>query len=434
MFVKAAVAEKTSGQPTQPPSSYRSPTPKPWALKPGEDRSVVVPHHNFPDDRLMASLVPLYFSHVNLFLPLLHRPRFEEGMNQRLHLHDDGFASTVLLVCALGSLYLTDPGVSSQDREQLGWKWYDQVELCGHSLRRQPTLYDLQAYCLAAHFLHCTANPRACWNIVGFGLYLAQDIGAHRRKATEPKITVEEELEKRALWILLLFDAQASGALGRGTVLDPLEINVNLPSALPGENSSGLDRRISDNFAYFNCLLNLFRFQTFIWRNLYANKRSRWMEKLPKLRLIVDELDATLDTWFTSIPKHLLWDPHRAGDLLFDQSAILYCLYYYTRILLHRRFIPAMDSESPPVPSGWVIATAAARECISIADIQRRRRPNNPLLFSQSPVFNSAMVLLLKLWNDSEENEDVAEDVAYIHTSIDVLKFQREQWPSSGFF
>lgn len=97
----------------------------------------------------MVLLVSLYFSHINRFIPLLHPPRFIEGMNQRLHEHDHGFASTLLLVCALGSLYLTDStGLSRQDRAQMGRKWYDQVELCGHSFRQEPTLYDLQAYCV----------------------------------------------------------------------------------------------------------------------------------------------------------------------------------------------------------------------------------------------------------------------------------------------
>lgn len=117
-------------------------------------RAAHLKRREFPDDPLMASLVSLYFSHVNPFIPLLHRPRFVEGLNQRLHIHDPGFASILLLVCAVGSLYLTDPGLSRQDREQLAWKWYDQVDLGGHPLRHEPTLYDLQAHCVRR--LPCT--------------------------------------------------------------------------------------------------------------------------------------------------------------------------------------------------------------------------------------------------------------------------------------
>jgi hypothetical protein len=68
-------------------------------------------------------------------------------MNQRLHMRDLGFGTIVVLVCSLGSLYLTEPTMSNIDRQKLAWKWYNQVELCGHSLRHPPTLYDIQAYC-----------------------------------------------------------------------------------------------------------------------------------------------------------------------------------------------------------------------------------------------------------------------------------------------
>jgi hypothetical protein len=104
-------------------------------------------HLTFPQEHLLSSLISLYFVNVNIFIPVLHRPSFEDALARRIHLRQDDFASTLLLVCALGSLYLPEHGVSDGDRSKLAWSWYDQVELCGHSLRRQPTTYDLQAYC-----------------------------------------------------------------------------------------------------------------------------------------------------------------------------------------------------------------------------------------------------------------------------------------------
>ncbi|KAF8153683.1 hypothetical protein K438DRAFT_1778033 [Mycena galopus ATCC 62051] len=123
------------------------------------------------------------------------RPLFLECTRQQLHLRHNGFSAVLLLVCALGSLYLTD--VPTEDRRRLAWKWYNQVELWGHSLRQQPTYYDLQAYCLATTFLHFTSNPRFAWSMVGFGLRFAEDLGAHRQKPTT--ITTEEELEKHTM-------------------------------------------------------------------------------------------------------------------------------------------------------------------------------------------------------------------------------------------
>jgi hypothetical protein len=131
---------------------------KKWLLNnpclPQWDDHSIVSHLSFPDSALTSSLISLYFSNVNAFIPVLHRPIFEEAVSQGLHMLQDDFASTLLLVCALGSLYLADSSMYNQDRRKLAWNFYNQVELCGHSLRRQPTTYDLQAYCVRIASIH----------------------------------------------------------------------------------------------------------------------------------------------------------------------------------------------------------------------------------------------------------------------------------------
>lgn len=176
-LVKVAVAKKPRVEGSRTMMYSRNPTAsKPWALRPvisdihtqsrflptislqWEDNPTMR-HHTFPDDELMVTLVSLYFSNVNVFIPLLHRPTFLEAINERLYLRDSSCASTLLSVCAVGSLYLTDPGVSLQDREALGWRCYNQVEFCGHPLRRQPALPDLQIYCVRIQNL--SSDPKA---------------------------------------------------------------------------------------------------------------------------------------------------------------------------------------------------------------------------------------------------------------------------------
>lgn len=50
-------------------------------------------------------------------------------------------------------------------------------------------------------FLHGSSTPQASWIIIGVGIRLAQDVGAHRRKVyNQAKRTVEDELWKRAFW------------------------------------------------------------------------------------------------------------------------------------------------------------------------------------------------------------------------------------------
>lgn len=63
-------------------------------------------------------------------------------------------------------------------------------------------------------YLQGTSTPEAVWTLIGHGIRLAQDVGAHRKKFKDHK-TVEGEIWKRAFWALVMMDVYASTALGR---------------------------------------------------------------------------------------------------------------------------------------------------------------------------------------------------------------------------
>jgi hypothetical protein len=58
------------------------------------------------------------------------------------------------------------------------------------------------------------AAPQASWKLVGSGIRLAQEIGAHRRQ-TAVRHTVEAELWRRAFWVLVMYDRIVSCGFGR---------------------------------------------------------------------------------------------------------------------------------------------------------------------------------------------------------------------------
>ncbi|KAJ7840058.1 fungal-specific transcription factor domain-containing protein [Mycena olivaceomarginata] len=426
MLVKAAVEVKAGGLQVKSQLNHRIPPAKPFYLKPWQDHPTTPSHTlSFPADHLTVSLISLYFSNVNSFIPVLHRGLFEDMFSQQLHKNDLGFGTILLLVCALGSLYLTDTTVSNLDRSNLAWACYNQVELCGQALSRPPTLWDIQAYGLAVQFLHSTSDLRLAWVVAGFGLRLAQDIGFHRHKFSDP-ISIDEELEKRAFWTLLYLDTQLSGALGRSAVHDPIDLDLTMPCQ-PANKSSTM--------AFFTSLINLYRILHFSQRTLYTIHANHVrMDRINDLPHSAAEMEVALDRWFSTIPYYLSWDPERPDTLFFDQSAALFCVYQYTRITIHRPFVPGLSLLMPPDPSALGRCTEAARACIRVADIQRRRRPSNPLIFSQSPLFTSAMMLILdKLINPLGTSNPTA-DLTLISTAIDIFKNQQQHWPSSGFF
>ncbi|KAJ7474987.1 fungal-specific transcription factor domain-containing protein [Mycena latifolia] len=405
MLVKAAVDLRNGTIP--PDSTYTIPsTIKSWE-GPADPPP---PSYIFPDDDLLATFIALYFANVNAFLPLLHRPTFESGVRQYLHRTHAGFAKTVLLVCAVGARYSPDPRVSIPDTaaaETAGWPYFDQVELSGHLVRTHPTLYDLQSFCPAAEFLDGTSSPRTCWTLVGFGMRLGQDIGAHRFKMRRSGITFEQELEKRASWVLFLFDAQISTALGWCIAFQSHDFDIEMPVICDDEYWHGgpggaLFRQPAEQpsrIAFFNCMLQLNRILSFSCKILYSTNRSKlllglgddtWEEQA------VVELDSVLNHWFETIPAH-----RRHVLRPFDQSAVLHCTYYHTRIIIHRPFIPAI------------------------------RRASNPT----TPLFTSGIVLLLNIWGGAGRGagriQAAEKDLVDVHRCMAVLNAQRTQWPSA---
>jgi len=56
---------------------------------------------------------------------------------------------------------------------------------------------------LTAQFLLGYSAPQKSWPLIGIGIRMAQDVGAHRRKSNRGNMTVEDEMLKRAVWYVL---------------------------------------------------------------------------------------------------------------------------------------------------------------------------------------------------------------------------------------
>jgi hypothetical protein len=113
------------------------------------------PHYTFPEPDLMNHLVDLYFSRLNIYLPLLHRPTFEMHLRDGLHFRNQAFGSVLLCTCACASRYSDDPRVlldGSTAWHSSGWKWFSQVQMLRRSLMGPPLLYDVQMYAVSSHF------------------------------------------------------------------------------------------------------------------------------------------------------------------------------------------------------------------------------------------------------------------------------------------
>lgn len=64
-------------------------------------------------------------------------------------------------------------------------------------------------------YLYGGSTPEECWTLVGLGVRMAYDVGAHRRIRSHNGNTAESEEYKRVFWLLLCLDTIMSSLLGR---------------------------------------------------------------------------------------------------------------------------------------------------------------------------------------------------------------------------
>ncbi|TBU65203.1 fungal-specific transcription factor domain-containing protein [Dichomitus squalens] len=421
-----------------------------WSLHPWLTSNVQdehAPHKDFPPPDLLEKLIDLYFKNMNDYMPLLHRPTFEQGVKEGLHLHDEGFGSTVLLVCANGSRFTDDRRVlldDSQIPQSAGWKWFQQVQMVRKSLLAPPRLYDLQIYALTAGFLQGTSAPQACWTIIGVGIRMAQDVGAHRKKVYSSSPTIEEELWRRAFWVLVAMDRAVSFGLGRPCAIQDEDFDIDLPTECDDEYWTNPDPELAfkqspgqpSKVAFFNCALRLHQILAFAMRTIYSINKSKallgfvgqqWEQH------IVAELDSALNKWIDSVPDHLRWDPTRENLLFLNQSANLYANYYQLQIAVHRPFIPSPRKPSPLSFPSLAICTNAARSCIHVLDVQYKRS-GMPMYSNQMALFTAGIVLLLNIWGGKRSglSTDPAKEMADVHKCMKMLQTLEPHWHTAG--
>ncbi|EAU83233.2 nuclear protein [Coprinopsis cinerea okayama7 len=433
---------------------------------------------------LPSNLISKYFETANLHLPLIHRPTFEREIQEGLHLQNDSFAVTVLLICAIGARYSTDPevfldetdieqaveefkasaqakdhGILEEEIDNLrakwrknlrhsrGWKYFEQAWGAKSSdrLLLGPTLYDIQFYSLSVLFLGTTSFPQSSWALVGIGLRLVLESGGHRQLAgiDSPNAPVEAELWKRACWVLVSMDRHLSCSTGRPCSLQDEELDLELPVECDDEHWEHPDPQLrfkqpSDKpsvITAFNLMIRINEIIGIILRTIYAVKNPLRFLKLDKKewdQWIVTEVDSRLNTWLNSIPPHLQWDPNNPDERFLSQSGYLYTVYYHAQILLHRPFIPSPRRPATVSFPSLTICTNASRSIARINSVLSERT-NNFLAF---PIFIAGIVLLLKAWDSRNSGRSTGEqfkkDMEDVNLCLTLLKLAEETYFSAG--
>ncbi|KAF8601072.1 hypothetical protein BDV93DRAFT_524969 [Ceratobasidium sp. AG-I] len=405
-----------------------------------------------PPPDLLRSLVDLFFEYVIPTFPLFHRETFELELARGSHLSEvlrqrqgsddkhwhrtDGgyglhagvdqtrgtgiFARVLLLVCACASRWSADSRVLSNGSVSVsggasgsgskgelsplsaGYSFFRQVNLWNRPTFAQAGLWDVQTYVLAIVFLHGSSAYHSCWLVLGIGIRLAQDIGAHRRKET---ISIENELYKRTFWSLLMTDRMMSGAWGRPSAIQDIDIDLDnvievddehwpvggQPAQPPGKPS---------RLSFLNCVIGLLRVLGRALQTIYAidrTKRQLGLVGAESESMLLRDLIHHLKQWQLTVPPHLrLPDPRDFRPSVFlDQAVSIWSLYYHVKILIHRPFV-AVES-SPLRGECQHMCRSSARECAKILEGHQRLSESEVLPHTLQATFSCAMFLLVDI-------------------------------------
>ncbi|KAA1476288.1 hypothetical protein DENSPDRAFT_843202 [Dentipellis sp. KUC8613] len=422
-----------------------------WAMHPWEIASFQPRWrgYTYPPPDLLVALIELFFANINIYMPLLHRPTFEAAVADGLQYRDAGFGGVLLLVCATAAHFSDDERVllpgTGEHWHSCGWQWFDQVQLTHRSILAAGCLCDLQIYALAVLFLHGCSPPHACWTTVGIGIRLAQDVGAHRQKMYSSTPNTEDELLKRAFWVLIVLDRWLSSILGRPLSISEEDYDVEYPIECDDEYWDHPDPELNFKqpadkpsvMAHFTTFLRLTAIHSYALKTIYATNKSRVMHGYGGEEWeqhVVADIDSQLNSWLDSMPEHLRWDPRREDDVFLAQSGSLYSCYYYVQIQVHRPFIPSVRKPSSLSFPSLAICTNAARSCAHLVDVVRKRIRSAISPNFQVTAFLSGIVLLVSLWGAKRSGLtlDPDREMQDVYKCIQLMNDSEPRWHIAG--
>ncbi|KAK0482261.1 fungal-specific transcription factor domain-containing protein [Armillaria novae-zelandiae] len=396
----------------------------------------------FPDNDLIMNLVAIYFETINPILPVLHRPTFTEDVANGLHLRDESFGATLLIVLAVASRYSDDPRVLADPNSRLsaGWRFIIQAPIFKKAVLAPPGLYEIQKAAIGVIHSLGTSVPQFSWTVIGIGLRAATEIGLHRKKPKGHKMTIDDELKKRSFWALVILDRLISLFLGRPVMLQEEDFDLEPPIECDDEYwDIGPNREVHfcqpadkpSKIGYFNAQIRLSGIMSVVVRNLYSIKKGRDMLGLSEKedQQIVADIDSSMNAWMNSIPDHLRWDPDNNNTSFFYQSAVLNNTYYMLQIHIHR---PFLRTNSPLSEPSLVISTTAARSCTRIHQVFSTRIKFSVPYFLMG-AFMSGAVLAMNIWSRKRAGGPPnADDLAGFQQCLATFMHAADTWNIAG--
>ncbi|ORY48410.1 fungal-specific transcription factor domain-domain-containing protein [Leucosporidium creatinivorum] len=346
-------------------------------------------HFAFPPMDLTRTLIDAYFARFNAHTPLLHRPSFERALGAGMADTNPSFRSLVLMMLAIGAVFVL--------------RRFDGTTLTDHH-HHPSSLFDIQASVLGVVWLLGAMTPMATWTASGHALRKAIDVGVHRENRSRWTFSVlEDQLRKRAFWILYSLDRNISACMGRPVAMADEDTDLAYPldiddAALDDWNLRGSKSAppplAQSTVSVIATLARAEKIHGQILKRIYG---MRAPQTSTEACTIVSELDSSLNDWLNGVPAHLRWNVDKLDPSFMIASASVFAVYYHAQILVHREFLSPMRARLVPFPS-LAICNNGARAMAHILDALRTRgKIKETFFWSPFSGGTSALILLITL-------------------------------------
>ncbi|EUC55532.1 fungal specific transcription factor domain protein [Rhizoctonia solani AG-3 Rhs1AP] len=386
------------------PTTHRR--PEFWQLLPAEVRHINSCPWNseeglaldLPPEDLIPILVDTFFE--IMFFPFMHRGMFKKQLNQGLHKRDGTFLRMLLLVCANGARWCDDPRVLDERWPvplSAGHRWFRQLAPWQKSAMEQIDLQDAQLLTLLAIYCFGTSGNYGAWITVGVGIRLMQDVGVHRRKATQ---SLENELFKRCFWYtdsIFFIDSfsQCDSDLDYALEVDDQMWSLEL-GAPPPVQPMGVPSRL----CCFNQMIKLTRIAGRCLQTVYSlesTKRQIGLDGPQGAEWMFNEINSQFNQWARDVPSFLRLPStdNYESTRFFTDAVEMWALHYDLLIAANRPFIA--KPFSPLAAPALKICCDGARECARILRAYLRTTGSILSAGMMHPAFQSAMILAVDL-------------------------------------
>lgn len=234
----------------------------------------------------------------------------------------------------------------------------------------------------------------AAWLTVSTGLRKALDVGAHRKKIYRGSPNSDDELWKRAFWILVVFDRLCGAHFGRASGIADEDFDIDLPLEVDDEYwDSAYDFKqppaVPSKISAFNQFIKITQIMAFTLRTVYAVDTSKVFNGLilgDWRNEVIQQLNTAMEEWSAGVPEHLKWSDKMTNITFSSQAATIHSLYHLTQLLIYRPFIPnpilfpSLNNLALRLPTksryfrypALTLSISAAKSCARIIKAQRR--------------------------------------------------------------